>query len=193
MLTSPSRKPHLEPAHAEEELMWSVKTILVPTDFSEIASMATDTAMDLAERFSASVVLMHAYEVPAWTYAYPAAAYVPPPDLASGLEEASLRGLEAVRKQYESRHIAISTITTAGVAWEQILTAAKSTGAGLIVMGTHGRKGLPRAIMGSVAEKVVRLSPVPVLTVRGPVPGVGAVRTPPDPRAADELVEHGQL
>jgi nucleotide-binding universal stress UspA family protein len=190
-----SPQQRTEPAHATEELMWSMKTILVPTDFSEIAAMATETAMDLAKAFSASVVLMHAYELPVYTYAYPTVPYVPTPELAAGLEEAAARGLEALRKQYEQRGVPLGTLTRAGIAWEQILAAAATTQAGLIVMGTHGRRGLPRALMGSVAEKVVRLSPVPVLTVRAPVPGVGpsATRGPADPGAADRLVEQGQL
>jgi nucleotide-binding universal stress UspA family protein len=53
-----------------------------------------------------------------------------------------------------------------GAAWRQILLASEETGADLVVMGTHGRQGLSHALIGSVAEKVVRLSPVPVLTVR---------------------------
>ena len=53
-----------------------------------------------------------------------------------------------------------------GEPWEEIIDAASRLDAGLIVMGTHGRRGLPRAILGSVAEKVVRLSAVPVLTIR---------------------------
>jgi len=63
----------------------------------------------------------------------------------------------------------IETVATAlrsGRPWEEILAAAREGNADLIVIGTHGRKGLPRALLGSVAEKVVRMSPVPVLTVR---------------------------
>jgi nucleotide-binding universal stress UspA family protein len=55
-----------------------------------------------------------------------------------------------------------------GVSWQQILAASEETGSDLIVMGTHGRQGLSHALIGSVAEKVVRLAHVPVLTVRQP-------------------------
>ena len=58
-----------------------------------------------------------------------------------------------------------------GVEWEQILEVVKARNADLIVMGTHGRRGLSRLFLGSVAEKVVRISPVPVLTIRGPLDG----------------------
>jgi nucleotide-binding universal stress UspA family protein len=57
-----------------------------------------------------------------------------------------------------------------GFAWQQTLLACEEAGSDLIVMGTHGRQGLSHALIGSVAEKVVRLSPVPVLTVREPRP-----------------------
>jgi nucleotide-binding universal stress UspA family protein len=58
-------------------------------------------------------------------------------------------------------------ITRQGETWRVIAETAEELGAGLVVMGTHGRRGLPRAILGSVAEKVVRTAPCPVLTVHG--------------------------
>jgi len=67
-------------------------------------------------------------------------------------------------------------VLNSGIAWERILETAKMVEAGLIVMGTHGRRGVPRAFLGSVAERVVRLSPVPVLTIREPVADVVALR-----------------
>jgi nucleotide-binding universal stress UspA family protein len=72
---------------------------------------------------------------------------------------------EAARLQ--GKGVVLETLFSRGVAWEEIIEVAKRVDVGLIVMGTHGRRGLPRAIMGSVAEKVVRLSPVPVLTIHG--------------------------
>ena len=55
-----------------------------------------------------------------------------------------------------------------GVAWKEIVALAKDSKAGLIAMGTHGRRGVARMLLGSVAEKVVRTAPCPVLTVHGP-------------------------
>jgi nucleotide-binding universal stress UspA family protein len=63
---------------------------------------------------------------------------------------------------------AISAILLNGAAWEEIARMAAEQNADLIVMGTHGRRGLPRAILGSVAERVIRTSSVPVLTVHAP-------------------------
>jgi nucleotide-binding universal stress UspA family protein len=70
-------------------------------------------------------------------------------------------------KGAEVKTVLVSTVLKSGRAWEQILDTAEKVDAGLIVIGTHGRRGLPRALLGSVAERVVRLSPVPVLTVHG--------------------------
>jgi nucleotide-binding universal stress UspA family protein len=173
--------------------MWSMNKILLPTDFSEIATAALDVAVELARRFSVPIVLMHAYDIP--VYSYPATPYVPTAEMTASLEEASAQGLSQLRRSYESSGVDFSTMTRTGIAWEQILLAAKEVDAGLIIMGTHGRRGLPRAILGSVAEKVVRLSPIPVLTIHDVVPGTEAGSAPhvPDPKAADELVEHWQL
>jgi nucleotide-binding universal stress UspA family protein len=60
-------------------------------------------------------------------------------------------------------------ILRSGVPWREILSAVEDVAADLVVMGTHGRRGVSHALLGSVAEKIVRLSPVPVLTVRDTV------------------------
>jgi nucleotide-binding universal stress UspA family protein len=173
--------------------MWSMQRILVPTDFSDLAMAALEVGVELARKFAVPVTLMHAYDIPVYTY--PATPYVPIAEMTASLEEASNDGLAALRKPYETSGVDITTMTRAGIAWEQILLCAKEIEAGLIVMGTHGRKGLPRALLGSVAEKVVRLSAVPVLTIHDTVPGLTAEReaTHPNPKAADDLVERWQL
>jgi nucleotide-binding universal stress UspA family protein len=62
--------------------------------------------------------------------------------------------------------VEISVVLKPGVAWETIVETASMVDAGLIVIGTHGRRGVPRAVLGSVAERVVRVSRLPVLTIR---------------------------
>ncbi|MGO9838639.1 MAG: universal stress protein [Polyangiaceae bacterium] len=64
--------------------------------------------------------------------------------------------------------VAIDSTLRQGPVWSEILAAAKSPKADLIVIGTHGRRGLSRALLGSVAERIVRTAPCPVLTVHGP-------------------------
>jgi nucleotide-binding universal stress UspA family protein len=78
------------------------------------------------------------------------------------------KALAAARTQLPT---AVAVLKQAGAVWEQILATAREVGADLIVLGTHGRTGVSHALIGSVAERVVRHSPVPVLTVCRPKPG----------------------
>jgi nucleotide-binding universal stress UspA family protein len=91
----------------------------------------------------------------------------PTEDYALLYEKGARESLEKERARLASSGAEVISVLRPGVAWEEILAAAQALDAGLIVMGTHGRRGLPRAVLGSVAEKVVRLSPIPVLTVHG--------------------------
>jgi nucleotide-binding universal stress UspA family protein len=145
--------------------MWLTKKILVPCDFSGSSRRAGEVGVELAETFRVPLMLLHV--VPAASVSYSNIPYIPSPEYTKTVEESARSALrdEAARLPVKGR--AIETLLKTGVAWEEIVEAARSLDVGLIIMGTHGRRGLPRAILGSVAEKVVRLSPVPVLTVRG--------------------------
>ena len=140
--------------------------ILVPTDFGEAASRALNLAVDVSRKFGGSLFLVHAYEVPvALAAPYPGLPPLPAGYLDSFREAAQARldrALAELRKEFPE---AVGVLRS-GAPWEEILEVAKEKSATLIVMGTHGRRGLKHALLGSVAEKVVRLSPVPVLTVR---------------------------
>ena len=139
--------------------------ILHPTDFSEYATKAEAVAVDLVGKVGGELVLLHV------------------------LVEALLFGegrlrREQVRKFYEAqrkwteetlgaratelrqRGIKASWRMQIGVPFEEIVRVAQEEHADMIVMGTHGRSGLNRVLLGSVAERVVRLAPCPVLTVR---------------------------
>ena len=140
--------------------------ILVATDFGEASERALAGAIDLARRFDAKLSVVHCFEVPSYAYA---GMYGSSVDLLTPIREGAERQLQElmarVRQQVPS---ATGTLRT-GVAYDEILGIAKRDHADLIVLGTHGRQGVSRMLLGSVAEKVVRLSPVPVLTVRGEV------------------------
>jgi nucleotide-binding universal stress UspA family protein len=147
--------------------MPSFTNILVPTDFTESCRAAIDAAVDLAARFDASITLVHVWEVP--------------PSVAVGLGTNAVELLmpmqEAARKQLDvevqalkARAPTVASELRSGTVWEEILAVARERNADLIVIGTHGRTGLRHAVLGSVAEKVVRTSPVPVLTVRSASP-----------------------
>jgi len=143
----------------------SFKHILVATDFSEQSDRAVQLATDFATAFQSSLTLLHVYEAPV-------AVFQESPFRSGNLFEPSLEEAEsrlAERVEVIGREIPeIGAKIRQGVPSQQILAAAQEYGADLIVMGTHGRRGLARTLLGSVAEKVVRHSSVPVLTVRQP-------------------------
>lgn len=136
------------------------KNILVPTDFGEPAQHALDVAIDLAGRLQAAVTLVHVYPVvfPVTyddTFAWPL----------TQIEKTARRTLDARLASARARYPKCEAILKAGTAAVEIVSVAGQVGADLIVMGTHGRRGVSRLMLGSVAERVVRTSPVPVLTV----------------------------
>ena len=145
--------------------MWLTKKILVPTEFAESSRAAADVGLELARQFHVPLVLLHTYLAPAAVYY--SLPMVPSKDYAIAYEKAARESLEQERARLATSGTEIIAILRPGAAWEEILAAAQELDAGLIVMGTHGRRGLPRALLGSVAEKVVRLSPIPVMTVHG--------------------------
>jgi nucleotide-binding universal stress UspA family protein len=146
--------------------MTSIKRILAPIDFSETSFRSLDYAVDLATQLGAAVSVVHTYEIP--MYSFPDAAVITRPEIAAELADKAQKGLDEVVNARRSRGVDISGKLTNGDAREEILRLAKESRADLIVMGTHGRRGLARAVLGSVAESVTRNSDIPVLTIRGP-------------------------
>jgi nucleotide-binding universal stress UspA family protein len=139
------------------------KHLLVPTDFGDASLRAADLAVDMARAYQASLTLVHTCELP--TYTYPGMA-MSGTDLLTALEEAARRQLEQELERVRGSFPAAKAVLRTGVAWEEILATIDSVQADLVVMGTHGRRGVRHLLLGSVAEKIVRTSRVPVLTVR---------------------------
>jgi nucleotide-binding universal stress UspA family protein len=145
--------------------MHPIRKILVPTDFSEHSALALTYAADLAKRYAASLTLLHVYPVVNYAAAEGFALYTPE-QLAKLITELSQQ-LKASEDEVRAQGASdIGSNMLQGDAYQEILEQAD--GFDLIVMGTHGRTGLKHALMGSVAEKIVRTSPCPVLTVRSP-------------------------
>ena len=140
------------------------KRILVATDFSDTASAAFDYAVELAKQLGAKVTAVHAYELP--VYGFPNGALVASVEMTTRIMSAAQEALESACKARANRGVEITPLVRQGVTWEEVHRVAEEMDADLIVIGTHGRKGLSRALLGSVAESVVRHSPVPVLTLR---------------------------
>lgn len=135
--------------------------LLVPTDFSAHATHALDYACRLATELGGTVSLVHVLGSTS-------------PELSVSLTDAMMEGIRAgARKALdklatERTHVAVfdKVLLKIGDAREQIVRTAEEIGADLVVIGSHGRRGLPRLVLGSVAEDVLRLAPCPVLVVR---------------------------
>ena len=144
--------------------------ILVPTDFSASAEQALDYAIMLATRLHARVTLIHVIAPVFWGTGETTA--LPPPTYCAEVEANAQQGIEAALTRVRTAGLEGQTMVVYGVPFERIIAAARDQGVDLIVMGTHGRTGLSHLLVGSVAERVVRLAPCPVLVTRGPVSDV---------------------
>lgn len=142
-----------------------VQTILCPVDFSEASEDAVRYAAELAEQLQAKLFLVHSFQLP--VYAAQIGAPLAPADLIEGLPQQLQQQLDELRDRIAKPGLHVEGEVVEGVPYVKILEQADAVGADLIVMGTHGRTGLAHLLIGSVAERVVRLSDHPVLTVRG--------------------------
>jgi nucleotide-binding universal stress UspA family protein len=146
--------------------------ILHPTDFSECATQAEAVAIDLARKLDAELVLVQVLvEAPLYSEGFISRRQVQ--TVYDAQRKWSEETLEARAAQLRQSGIKTSWRVRMGAHYEEIVRTAEEEHAGMIVMGTHGRSGLNRALLGSVAERVTRLAPCPVLTVRQAKSGGG--------------------
>jgi nucleotide-binding universal stress UspA family protein len=139
--------------------------ILHPTDFSECATEAQAVAVDLARRLDADLVLVQVLvEAPLYSEGFISRRQVQ--TVYDAQRKWSEETLEVRAEQLRQSGIKTSWRVQAGAPHEEIVRTAEEEDAGMIVMGTHGRSGLNRMVLGSVAERVIRRAPCPVLTVR---------------------------
>jgi nucleotide-binding universal stress UspA family protein len=147
----------------KEDVMTSFRHILVPIDFEPSSKRALEVAIDFASKFDARLTVLHAWDMP--TYVYANMPYFSG-EVSSALEEAARKLLDATLADVRKRLARAEGVLVRGQAASEVLAAIEREAADLVVMGTHGRRGLNRMLIGSVAERVVRGSSVPVLTVR---------------------------
>lgn len=140
--------------------------ILVPTDGSDASMEALDEAIELAGELGSSIHLLYVVEPTNY-----APMNTPNPDMIESMTQTAETEIDnAVARAEDGGVDSVESTVETGTTHETIISYIDDHGIDLVIMGTHGRTGLDRILLGSVTEKVVRLSPVPVLTVR---PGGG--------------------
>jgi nucleotide-binding universal stress UspA family protein len=146
----------------------TITNILVPVDFSPHAEYAFTYATRLAERFGAKLALLYVVDDSFVTGGWSSEIYVPNvPELMENLIADADRRLATLKASAAALGLTAETAVIRGRPAPAIVEHAKNGGFDLIVMGTHGRTGVSHVVMGSVAERVLRKAPCPVLTVRG--------------------------
>jgi nucleotide-binding universal stress UspA family protein len=148
--------------------MMEIKSILFPTDFSEGSSQALQYAVDFTKKYGAKLYVVHViYDIAKATGWY--VPHVSMDQMYQDIQEGAKKELDkfGVKELGEIKNIERTVLT--GVPHEEVMNFAKKNKVDLIIMGTHGRKGIDRILFGSTAAQVVRFAPCPVLTVRLPM------------------------
>jgi nucleotide-binding universal stress UspA family protein len=143
--------------------MVEIKTIAIPVDFSEVSSIIAEWGKVLAKKLGAKIVLINVIEdISAFDMTTDAKTI-------QELEKTLLEGAKEYMQGFLNKHFSdfqeVKPVITKGKVVEKIIEVAKEKGADLIIIGTHGRKGLDKIVFGSVAEGIVKYSPIPVLTI----------------------------
>ncbi len=141
------------------------RKVLCPVDFSDASRSALRVASELTRRFDGELTVFHAYPLPGYTL--PEGTILPAAAMLQELAEQT----DALLAKWKAEAIAdgaprVATAKSIGEPSSEILSAANDGKFDVVVVGTHGRTGLAHALLGSVAERVVRRAPMPVVTVR---------------------------
>lgn len=140
-----------------------IRKILCPVDFSKGSERAVAYATSLARQLGASIELVHVWASP--VYAFPDGALILGAETVDRITTELRAQLDACVARHTDRELLVAGRLVQGDPPREIVSTARAIEADLVVMGTHGRTGVARALVGSVAERVVRTSPVPVLVV----------------------------
>lgn len=148
-----------------------IRTILLPTDFSECGNYALSYAASLARTFKASIICVNVIEpiVPAVGYSGMTEP-MPIADITERLEDSAERELPKLAEGADCAGLDVEELVVHGEAASEIVRVAADRKVDLIVISSHGRTGLGRILFGSTAESVVRHAPCPVLVVKPPSP-----------------------
>jgi nucleotide-binding universal stress UspA family protein len=147
--------------------MIAIQRILMATDFSNYSKEALSYAVYLAKLLKADLYLIHVFETPFYSHTgVSASVQRGVQDWIQELKKEELKKLETLAEETQKQGVKVHAVFKDGKAFVEIIKAIEEVHADLIVIGTHGRTGLPHVVMGSVAERVVRQSPCPVFTTR---------------------------
>ena len=144
--------------------MIKYRRLLCPIDFSNVSNHAFQVATDLAVIFKADLHVVHVFQMPA--SAIPEGVYEVPDGVEDKIKDNLSKRLNEFVERISTSKINITTGLSEGFPHVEIINSADETNADMIVMGTHGRTGFSQVLLGSVAERVLRTSSIPVLTVR---------------------------
>lgn len=163
----------------------AIRRILVPIDFSETSGRALDLAIELGGPLRAELVLLHVIEPLQLASAPELYAPAPGPmmEVLSEQERLAHEELSKIAKRIRGKRMGVHALVVTGTPYDRIVEAADHLRVDLVVMGTQGRTGLTHLLVGSVAEKVVRLATCPVLTVGSRKRGSARRAKPPRRRS----------
>lgn len=139
--------------------------IVFATDFSESSEHAFRYALSLARKFESRLAIIHVINEPVDLRGF----YVPHisfDKLEEEIEQGAIKMLEKFCRTHAGDYGKVETFVVPGIPYDEIIKKGKELNADLIVLGTHGRTGLDHVLFGSTAEKVVRKSTIPVMTIR---------------------------
>jgi nucleotide-binding universal stress UspA family protein len=145
--------------------MLEIKLILCPVDFSEFSIRAYHYALSLAEHYRAKLVAQHIVELSRYPYAEYVATQGDYQEFSRALREGGEKRLQEFMKKYTHDEVQPELAVHEGVAADSILSFTQERKMDLIVMGTHGRRGFDRLVLGSVTDRVMRTAPCPVLAI----------------------------
>ncbi|MEX0703235.1 MAG: universal stress protein [Planctomycetales bacterium] len=140
--------------------------ILLPTDFSDNSALALNYAAAFAEKFQAELHLLHVVQDLVAMVPEPGLAFPPPGEYMNELKASAEQSLARLPDPATANIASVVRVVRQGPPFVEIIRYAREQEIDLIVMGTHGHSGLAHVFLGSVAEKVVRKAPCPVLTIR---------------------------
>ena len=144
--------------------MTTPRKILVATDFSEVSEQAVGYAHEMAQQLGAELVLLHVYEVPMLALPIEGVA-ISPATWAADLSSHWQKNLDECAARHRGTGVKVTALLRDGVVYDEIHRVADVEHADLIVIGTHGRTGANRLLLGSIAERVIRTATRPVLSV----------------------------